>query len=261
MAPVQCATWGHPVTTGSPKMDVFISSELLEVPEADRHYSERLIRLPSLGTYYERARISEPRKTRADLGLPENRHLYLCPQTLYKFHPEFDAILDEILQRDREGEFILIEGRAPSWTQLLKERFARTMPAAARRIRWLAPLPNQDFLQLLAMGDVVIDPIHFGGGNTTYEALAMGTPVVTWPGQFLRSRITLALYTKMNYLDAVVDSAEAYAATTVRIACDKAYRAAMRGAILRESQRLFADPVEIRDLAESLRSLAQSAPQ
>src|SRR5439155_19228973 len=54
MAPVQCVGWGHPVTTGSPTMDYFVSSELLEVPGADEHYTEQLVRLPSLGTYYHR---------------------------------------------------------------------------------------------------------------------------------------------------------------------------------------------------------------
>ena len=54
MAPVQCVGWGHPDTTGSPHIDYFLSSELLETADADAHYSERLVRLPLLGTYFER---------------------------------------------------------------------------------------------------------------------------------------------------------------------------------------------------------------
>ena len=64
MAPLQSATWGHPVTTGSPSIDCFLSSKLLETEDADRHYTERLVRLPSLGTYYERPRRSGPHKRR-----------------------------------------------------------------------------------------------------------------------------------------------------------------------------------------------------
>ena len=45
MAPVQCTTWGHPVTSGSPTMNYFMSSELLELSEADDHYTEKLVRL------------------------------------------------------------------------------------------------------------------------------------------------------------------------------------------------------------------------
>jgi len=49
MAPIQCTTWGHPLTTGSPAIDWFISSELMETAESDGHYTERLARLPNLG--------------------------------------------------------------------------------------------------------------------------------------------------------------------------------------------------------------------
>src|SRR5262249_10876056 len=45
LAPVQCVTWGHPITTGIPTMDYFISSELFEAPGAEEHYTEQLVRL------------------------------------------------------------------------------------------------------------------------------------------------------------------------------------------------------------------------
>lgn len=57
MAPVQCVTWGHPDTTGSPYIDYFLSSELLETPDADAHYTEKLVRLPLLATYFERPAV------------------------------------------------------------------------------------------------------------------------------------------------------------------------------------------------------------
>src|SRR5262249_14900040 len=123
MAPIQCATWGHPVTTGSPTIDFFISSELLEADDAESHYTERLVRLPSLGTYYYRPRIFEPTKTRSELGLPTDVHLYVCPQSLFKFHPDFDELLAEILRRDSKGELVLLEGRTANWTRLLRERY------------------------------------------------------------------------------------------------------------------------------------------
>src|SRR5207247_8154977 len=45
LAPVQCVTWGHPVTTGIPTLDYFLSSELLEGEGAEQHYTENLVRL------------------------------------------------------------------------------------------------------------------------------------------------------------------------------------------------------------------------
>ncbi|HEY6564368.1 MAG TPA: hypothetical protein VIY86_07710, partial [Pirellulaceae bacterium] len=257
MAPVQCATWGHPVTTGSPTMDYFVSSELLEIPEADAHYTEKLARLPSLGTHYQRPRMSSLLKVRADFGLPDDRHLYLCPQTLFKFHPEYDNLLADILRQDPQGELVLLEGRVAAWTNRLRDRFARTMPDVLSRVRFLSAQANADFLQLISLADVMLDPIHFGGGNTSYEAFAMGTPIVTLPGPYLRSRITLALYKKMGLTDLAVDSSEDYVRTAVRMACDEDFRLRQRQLIRDNAEVLFEDNQEVRDFQRFLLEAAR----
>src|SRR5205085_11091391 len=53
-ARVQCATWGWPVTTGSPRVDWYVSAAPLEPADAEAHYTERLARLKYLPTCYER---------------------------------------------------------------------------------------------------------------------------------------------------------------------------------------------------------------
>jgi predicted O-linked N-acetylglucosamine transferase (SPINDLY family) len=259
MAPVQCATWGHPVTTGSPQIDYFISSELLEIAEADDHYTEELVRLPSLGTYYYRPARPDLDGARAALGLAEDEHVYACPQTLFKFHPDFDPVLAEILRRDPRGVLVLIEGRSATWTRLLRERFARTMPDVTDRIRWLRPLPREKFLLLMAAADVALDPLTYGGGNTSYEALAMGTPVVTLPGALLRNRITRALYEKASYLEPVASSETEYVEKAVMLGTDPDYRAHVGTCIDEACEALFEDEAEIRDL-EAFLADAAAAP-
>ena len=93
LAPVQCVTWGHPVTTGIPTIDYFISSEALESEESDQHYTERLVRLKTPAIYYYRPETPTSLKDRAAFGLPESGALYMCPQSLFKLHPSFDEIL------------------------------------------------------------------------------------------------------------------------------------------------------------------------
>jgi uncharacterized protein (TIGR03032 family) len=256
MAPVQCATWGHPVTTGSRTIDHFISSELLEIEGAEAHYTEQLVRLPSLGTYYERPAIPERPAFRERLGLSADAHLYGCPQTLFKFHPAHDHVFAEILRADPAGELVLIEARSAHWTELLRERFARTMPDVTDRIRWLAPLPRDAFLALLAACDLSLDPIAFGGGNTSYEALAMGTPVVTLPGPFMRTRITAALYAKAGYDELIATSEEDYVAKALRLGTDSDYRDGVREQIAARCGVLYEDPSEIADLEVALSALA-----
>jgi predicted O-linked N-acetylglucosamine transferase (SPINDLY family) len=250
LAPVQCVTWGHPVTTGIPTMDYFISSTNLEPEDADEHYTETLVRLSTPPTYYVRPTLPAQHKTRADFGFHGDDHLYLCPQSLFKFHPDFDPILAAILRRDPQGQLVLLGGNGHRWTTLLLDRFQHTMPEVVERIRFL---PRQDyvgFYSLLAMGDVMLDTLHFGGGNTTYEAVAFGTPVVTLPGAFMRGRVTAALYKKMGVLDCIASTPEEYVDLAVRLGTDKAYRARLSATLLANNHVLYEDIGMIRELEQ-----------
>lgn len=250
MAPVQCVTWGHPLTTGSQSMDYFISSELLEVPEADEHYTERLVRLPDLAVCYDRPTLPAAPRSRESFGFAADRHLYGCPQSLFKMHPEFDEILAGILRTDERGELLLLEGKHPYWAQMLRERFGRTMPDVADRVHFLSRLPRHEFLSLNAAVDVLVDPIHFCGGNTSYEGLALGTPIVTLPSQFLRGRITAAQYAMLGYDECVVQSPADYVRQAVRLACEPDYRRAVSQEILARSDVLFGNRQGVRQLED-----------
>jgi predicted O-linked N-acetylglucosamine transferase (SPINDLY family) len=124
-------------------------------------------------------------------------------------------------------------------------------------------LPAQsydDFLSLLAISDVVLDPLHFGGGNSSYEALAMRAPIVTLPGPFLRGRITSALYSKMNFTDLIVHSPEQYVTTAVRLATDREFKNQVRRRIADANSILFEDPEELRGLEQFLESVPLQRP-
>jgi len=252
LAPVQCVTWGHPDTTGMDTIDYFISAEDLETEEGDQYYTETLVRLKNPWIYYYRPETPASRKTRQDYGLTKDDHIYACPQTLFKFHPEFDPLLAAILRGDPQGRLLLLEGHDPHWTELLMERFRATMPDVLGRIRFLPFQRRQDYLSLLEMADVLLDPIHFTGGNSSYEAFAVGTPVVTLPSRFLRGRITLALYKQMRVLDCVAQSPEDYVKKALQLGMDPDYRQAMRQRILAANSVLFENPKGLRELEQFL---------
>jgi protein O-GlcNAc transferase len=255
MAPIQCVTWGHPETTGSSAIDYFLSSELLDEPTSQEHYTEKLVRMPLTGTYYERPPIpSDPDSIRRLPGLAGAGSLYGCPQSLFKFHPDDDNVLRGILEADPHGRIVVIEGRVPEWTNRLRSRWQRTLANVHDRIVFLPAIANDDYLRLLRICDVILDPLHFGGGNSSYEALAMGTPVVTLPSQFLRGRITAGLYRKMQMTECVVDTTDEYIALAVRLAKDPAFRQAIRSRIAAQSGVLFDDPAEVRCLEDALLS-------
>ncbi|HYV39321.1 MAG TPA: hypothetical protein VE988_26770, partial [Gemmataceae bacterium] len=258
-APVQCTTWGHPITSGIQAIDYFISSETLESDAAEPQYTETLVRLKTLPIHYYRPELPAPLKDKAHFGLSMEDHIYGCPQSLFKFHPDFDEVLASILRADPRGKLLLLQGLNSKWVELLQHRFARTMPDCSNRILFLPPLDVPDFINLLAVCDVLLDPLHFGGGNSSYEGLAVGTPIVTLPSQFLRGRITLALYSQMQGLDCVADHAQDYVQKAVRLGTDADYRASIRQKLLAANEVLFENSAGIRELEHFLQRAVEAA--
>lgn len=246
LAPLQCTTWGHPVTTGIPNVDVYISCAPAETAGAERHYSERLVRLPVMSNCIRRPELPPRPKRRADFGLDGNRHLYVCPQSLFKLHPEFDAILAEILRRDQAGELLLIQGAPPSWTELLDRRLRAGLGRAHDRVRFLPRMAGPDFLSLIAASDVMLDTTHFCGGHTSYEALAVGTPVVTLPSPLLRARLTAGMYRQMDVDEPVAADPQGYIETALSLATEPDARAALTEKIAERRHLLFDNPESVR---------------
>ena len=175
-------------------------------------------------TYYYRPELTEDPPSREIFGLSENYNLYVCPQTLFKFHPDFDNVLGTLLRQDPSGVLVLIEGKYRHWTKLLLDRFAIAFPDVFDRVRFLPLMPTKDFLSLLKLADVILDTPYFCGGSTSLESFACGAPIVTWPGEFMRNRLTLALYKQMGIMDCVADNAQSYLDIAFRLANDKTWR-------------------------------------
>lgn len=104
--------------------------------------------------------------------------LYGCPQSLFKIHPDFDPVLADIARGDPGGRIVMIEGGAGAWTEALKARWARTHPILLDQVAFVPRLSSIAFLALMSHLDVVLDPPHFGSGNTLYEGMIDGAPVV-----------------------------------------------------------------------------------
>jgi predicted O-linked N-acetylglucosamine transferase (SPINDLY family) len=243
LAPVQCVSFGHPNTTGIPTIDYFISNDLFEPPQPRAHYSERLVLLRNLPTlaYYYKPRLPSVPPARAAFSLPEGADLYVCPQTLFKLHPDFDAFLAGILERDPNGLVVLIAGQFQEFTDRLRARFAHTLPAFAHRIVFLPLMGFEKFMQLLCVADVILDTVHFNGMNSSLQAFAAGTPVVTLPGEFQRGRHTQAMYRKMGILECIAADTRQYVDIAVRIATDPTHAQMLRTRILARNHVLFED--------------------
>jgi len=115
------------------------------------------------------------------------------------------------------------------------------------RIVFLPRMDSRDFVDLIAASDVMLDTRHFNGYNTSLEAFAVGTPVVTWPGEFQRGRHTYGMYRRMDTTELIANEAAQYIDIAVRLGTDASYRAARSDEILESSAVLFEDIQVVRE--------------
>lgn len=248
LAPVQCMTWGHPVTSGIPNIDYFVSSKLMEESEnAQKYYSEKLFLLETLPTSYPKPVAAGKLTTRKAAGLEDDATYYLVAQYLFKLHPDFDAYLEGILKKDPKARILVVHGRYPRWSMFLKQRWKRVMGELADRIEFIPPRPNAGFLDLMKLVDVILDIPSFNGGNTTFEALSGGTPVVTEQHYLMRGRVCGAILRQAK-LDACIAASRAdYVDTAVRLATDTGFRASVRKTLETNVGKLFENDAAIRE--------------
>jgi protein O-GlcNAc transferase len=257
LAPVQCVTWGHPDTTGLNTMDYYISNRLFEPPNAQDNYTEKLILMDTIPTYYRKPSEIQLGLTRADFGFSEEDHLYLCPQAFFKFHSDFDEILANIMRKDPKGIVVLANAHYPEWVGILMSRLEKTIPDVCPRIRILTKMYYEKFLALLSLGDVMLDTLYFGGGSTTYEAFSYGTPIVTRPTGAMRGRMAYGLYQKMQIQDCIADSPEEYVDIAVRLGTDPDYRESIKAKILAANHLLYEEMGAVEEFGRVLSKLYQ----
>lgn len=257
LAPIQCVTWGHPITTGIRNIDYFISNNGSEINQADQYYTESLVKFDTMQPYYYEPKISGSEKSRAALGLPDDKTLYICPQSLFKFHPSFDSLLKRILEQDEQGVLVLVHGQNQTWSHLLMSRFRQTMMHLMDRILIIPRSSGSDFLNWMKVADLMLDTTQFCGGNTTYEGLAMGTPIVTLPSKLARGRFSFAIYQKMEFLHCVADSESEFIDIAVRLGKEKDYNQWVRGEIKQRSPFLFNDQKTVIELEQWFKEVSE----
>ena len=222
LAPVQCVAWGHPVTSGLPTIDYFLSSELMEPENAQEHYSETLIRLPNIGVSYPKPSIPPKVKTRSDFQLGDDAVIYLCCQAPFKYLPQYDFIFAEIARRVPQAQFVFLRG------SLLKPRLNRAFAAVELDSKdycvFLTVPERLDYLMINLLSDVYLDTFSWSGGNTTLEAIACSLPVVTCPGEFMRGRHSDSFLRMLGVTDTITENEAEYIEFAVRLGLDPSWR-------------------------------------
>lgn len=255
LAPVQAVSLGHPMTTGLPSMDYFLSSDLMEPEDGQDAYTEKLIRLPGLSVHYEPLRQGEPVHVRSHFGLPEDVPLYLCPQSLYKYLPQYDALFPRIARKVAGCRFVFLEN---AQADVLNQRFLKRLGQTfaehgldmADHVIMLPHQPPEGYHALNCVCDVFLDSIEWSGFNTAMEAVNAGLPPVIYPKGHMRGRHSQAIAVMLGLEEIVADSLDEYVELAARIGNDKTFRGQVADTLRLNRYRLFADMTSIHALED-----------
>jgi predicted O-linked N-acetylglucosamine transferase (SPINDLY family) len=246
LAAVQCASWGHPVTSGFPAIDYFISSDLMEPADAADHYSERLIRLPNLSIYYEPSEAPPVGIDRAQLGLRASAVVYWCCQSLPKYLPQFDEVFARIAAEVPDCQFTFIEfGGGKGITAMFRARLDRAFEAvgldAADHCVFLPRLAPDRFVAAIGQCDVVLDSIGWSGCNSILESLVHNLPIVTFAGEMMRGRHTAAILEMMEIRETTAWTIDEYVSIAGVLGRDAAKRTGLSAEIANNKHRVYRD--------------------
>jgi predicted O-linked N-acetylglucosamine transferase (SPINDLY family) len=210
------------------------------VPEGSQaHICERVLRMPGSYVCYD------PPAAAPDVGaLPALRQGHVTFgsfNNLAKISAEAISLWARILCRAPESRMILKFaglGDEPVRRRILDLFSAADVSPA--RITLLPSSPYVEYLATYREVDIVLDALPFTGSTTTCEALWMGVPVVTCPGETFASRHSLSHLSNVGLTETIARDLEEYVELAVSLAADLP-RLAMLRAGLRE--RMAASPL------------------
>jgi predicted O-linked N-acetylglucosamine transferase (SPINDLY family) len=238
-APIQVTWAGYVGTTGLRSMD-YILADGHEIPRgAEAHYCEKILRMADGYVSYDPpdyaplvAPLPALRRGHVTFGSFNNRA---------KIDPQTIAIWAQVLGRVPHSRLVLkYKGMSDrSLVTALVAEFARhgVVPGRLEFLGWSAhPALLLEYNRI----DLALDPLPYNGGLTTCEALWMGVPVLTCPGETFASRHSLSHLSNVGLADTIARTLEEYVELAVTLACDLPRLASLRAGL---RERMAASPL------------------
>jgi predicted O-linked N-acetylglucosamine transferase (SPINDLY family) len=234
----------------------------MEPPEAQDHYTERLILLPNLSIYYEPPTPQPVSLNRAELGLRSTATIYWCGQSLYKYLPQFDQVFPRIAREVGNCQFVFIQFlRGTHVTDMFRKRLDKAFAALGLRAAdycvFLPRLDGHRFVAAIGQCDVVLDSIGWSGCNSTLESLHHNLPIVTMTAPLMRGRHSTAILKMMGVEETATEMIDDYISTAIRLARDVPWRMAVKNKIAANKHKVYRDINCVSALQEFLESVAR----
>ncbi len=192
IAPAQINFLGLPGTMGAKFMDYIIADKNLIPQEYRKFYAENVIFMPH--TYQpsdNQKNISNKLKSKNEVGLPQDKFVFCCFNSIYKINKEIFNAWIEILNATPNSVLWLCTDD-DTVIKNLRNSFIEGNIDPARLI-FSKPQPYEDYLELYKFADLFLDTIPFNAGTTARDALYCGVPVLTIEGRSFAGRMASSL--------------------------------------------------------------------
>jgi len=245
LADVQINCWGHPVTSGSENIKYYLSSNLMEPDNAQDHYSEELIRLPSIGLNYPTPiRPKDGQYLYKKYGIPKSRPILSSLQSNFKYIPSNDFIFAEISKRNKNALIIFVDGMGDKLIskELVKRisiEYQKLNLKVKDHIKILPRLDHSDYMGFLSISHHTLDTINHNGGNSSLQAFSVDCPVVTLPTEFMRGRHTYSMLKEMGINELIASNKSNYIDISSNLLKDKKFYIETKDKISKNKNKLF----------------------
>jgi len=239
-APVQVNYLGFPGTLGAPYVDYLVADRQVILEEDERHYAERVVRLPdSYQANDDRRAVDGRVPARVEEGLPEVGFVFCCFNNSYKITPEVFDVWMRLLMRVPRSVLWLVETTPVAVRNLRRE--AERRGVAPERLVFAPYRDPAAHLARHRLADLVLDTLPYNAHTTGSDALRSGVPIVTVRGRSFAGRVGASLLHAVGLPELVTESLPEYEALAQSLATDAAALAAVRGKLarLREGCALF----------------------
>jgi protein O-GlcNAc transferase len=241
-APIQVSFLGFPGTMAAPFIDYVIADATVADEAARPFFSEKIASLPHSyypSSYGDELFAASRTFTRAELGLPEGAFVFCCFNNNYKITPDIFDIWMRIMRRAEPSVLWLFEDNPTAAANLRSE--ARARGVDDRRLVFAGRMPVAEHLARLGVGDLFLDTLPYNAHTTATDALWMGLPVITKPGESFAARVAASVLKAAGAPEVIVDSDAGYEAMAVELATNPDRLAAVKRRLkeLRPASALF----------------------
>ena len=258
LAPIQVTSFGHPETSGLNTLDYYISSELLETSNSNRFYSEKLIKLPGLGYYFEPPTLNPSEIDFSKIGINLNSPIFLCLGAPNKFSPFYDWVFVEIIRRIDDCQLVFmndISGASKVFKKRLKDKIEHSGFIFEKHVIFVPGQTREGYSALMKNADLLLDTIGFSGANTALQAIGCGLPIITREGRFQRTRHASAILRTIEVEELIVSTEEEYIDLIEKITLDEVFKNKIRFKIKDKEKLLYKNENSIRALEDFFESV------